>query len=335
MGNKRSSSENRKQMRGLQIFLPKGREMASRSIREMTQRMPVTIVPNRNAGRLASSSKQVGRRVDIRGKRAIQAACSTSRLGPVFAAVARNERIAAGGLWASLVAAAVTFNGGGAGVDDVQLVKNIITASTTYSVEDILASGGTFFYLFNAMGVLPAITLALLLQPEDQYKVKAWPFITASFGFGAFALLPYFMLRGPRDPGVVAGDAGNVDAKNQPSLPKRIGNSKLNAALLSVLSLLLLYGAISSALPGHTFLWERYTDLYRSSKLVHVTTLDFIALSLIMPYAVRLDAAERSGRSNGYETNDHFRLSNLAYLPLVGPALYLLLRPSLPANKDM
>ena len=80
-----------------------------------------------------------------------------ARLGAVFDAVERNERVIAGGLWASLVAAAASFSGAGAGIDDVELVKRVIAAGTTYSAGDILAAGGTFFYLFNAMGIIPAL----------------------------------------------------------------------------------------------------------------------------------------------------------------------------------
>ena len=79
-----------------------------------------------------------------------------ARLGAVFDAVERNERVIAGGLWASLVAAAASFSGAG-GIDDVELVKRVIAAGTTYSAGDILAAGGTFFYLFNAMGIIPAL----------------------------------------------------------------------------------------------------------------------------------------------------------------------------------
>ena len=74
----------------------------------------------------------------------------------MFDAVERNERVIAGGLWASLVAAAASFSGAG-GIDDVELVKRVIAAGTTYSAGDILAAGGTFFYLFNAMGIIPAL----------------------------------------------------------------------------------------------------------------------------------------------------------------------------------
>ena len=95
----------------------------------------------------------------------------------------------AGGLWASLVAAAASFSGAG-GIDDVELVKRVIAAGTTYSAGDILAAGGTFFYLFNAMGIIPALYLSLLLPNESSYKgVKAWPFVALSFGLGAFALV--------------------------------------------------------------------------------------------------------------------------------------------------
>lgn len=121
------------------------------------------------------------------------------------------------------------------------------------------------------------------------------------------------MLRTPGD-----GRAAEVDA--EPSLPQRIANSKINAALLTALSVALLGGAVSTVGGG----WEQYVELYKTNKLAHVTTLDFLTLSLVMPYAARLDAAEK-GEGLG--------LSNLAFVPVVGASLYLLLRPKADAAR--
>ncbi len=51
--------------------------------------------------------------------------------------------------------------------------------------------------LFNLMGIWPMIYSALLYFDGRGQKVRAWPFAAASFGVGAFALLPYLALRQP------------------------------------------------------------------------------------------------------------------------------------------
>ena len=52
-----------------------------------------------------------------------------------------------------------------------------------------------FLAIFGMLGVWPAVMAALLipLQPQAQ-SLKAWPFVTASFGLGAFGLTPYLAL---------------------------------------------------------------------------------------------------------------------------------------------
>ena len=49
--------------------------------------------------------------------------------------------------------------------------------------------------LFNLMGVWPTIYACLVLIDGAGQKVLAWPFVVASFGVGAFAILPYMALR--------------------------------------------------------------------------------------------------------------------------------------------
>ena len=49
--------------------------------------------------------------------------------------------------------------------------------------------------VFNVMGILPAIYACFLLFDGRGQKIKAFPFVAASFGVGAFAILPYLALR--------------------------------------------------------------------------------------------------------------------------------------------
>lgn len=47
------------------------------------------------------------------------------------------------------------------------------------------------------MGVWPLIYTALLVVDGQEQRFPAWPFAAFSFAVGAFALLPYFILRQP------------------------------------------------------------------------------------------------------------------------------------------
>lgn len=47
---------------------------------------------------------------------------------------------------------------------------------------------------FQLMGLFPLL-MAVLLRPEWRARVPAWPFLLASFVFGCYALLPWFVVR--------------------------------------------------------------------------------------------------------------------------------------------
>lgn len=53
----------------------------------------------------------------------------------------------------------------------------------------------SLFALFNVMGVLPMSFLAVLVFDAKAQRVPKWPFVMASFALGAYALLPYLVLR--------------------------------------------------------------------------------------------------------------------------------------------
>lgn len=65
--------------------------------------------------------------------------------------------------------------------------------------------------------------------------------------------------------------------------------------------------------------WYGYFKLFDESRFVHVTTIDFLLLSAFMPFWISNDAEFR-GKFEG--TALLFGL-----LPVIGPALYLCLRP--------
>ena len=159
--------------------------------------------------------------------------------------------------------------------------------------------------VFNLLGVLPTIYASLLLADGAGRKLKAWPFVLGSCFLGAFALLPYLALR---------EDDGRFLGKRQGAI--RLFDSRaLGVGLLVVTLLLVGLGLFQGEL-------SRYLALFHSDSLVHVMTLDLIALSLVFPSALGSDMERRGLRNSTW-----FWL--IAAVPLLGPAIYVAFRPRL------
>ena len=161
--------------------------------------------------------------------------------------------------------------------------------------------------LFSAMGLWPMVYAAVALVDGRGQRLWAWPFVVASFAVGAFALLPYLALRAPV-PWV--GPADRL---------LRVVGSRLFGASLAVAALGLLgWGLLAGDWPA---LWQQW----QISRFVHVTALDFCALWWLFPVLLVDDLPRRNLGDQRW-----IILAVLA-LPLVGAALYLALRPPLPA----
>lgn len=78
-----------------------------------------------------------------------------------------------------------------------------------------------------------------------------------------------------------------------------------------------LYAALSAGSAA----WLGYLQLFDESRLVHATSVDFSLLTLLLPFWMSNDAQGRN-----WERRDTL-VPVLSLLPLVGPSLYLLLRP--------
>jgi len=160
--------------------------------------------------------------------------------------------------------------------------------------------------LFNLMGVWPGIYAAVLLTDGRGQKIPAWPFVAGSFALGAFALLPYMALRRPfpRWQGAVP-------------LILRIWNSRLLGAVWLVLTLVFLgYGLSQGS-------WADWWQAFQTNRFIHVMSLDFALLSLLFPLVLGDDLSRRGISPVPW-------LALVSVLPLVGPALYIMVRPPLP-----
>ena len=164
--------------------------------------------------------------------------------------------------------------------------------------------------LFNIMGIWPMIYGALMFIDGRQQKIPAWLFATASFGVGAFALLPYLALRQPNQE--FTGSKGTF----LKVLDSRWLGVALTLGTLGLLSFGLLKGD-----------WGDFAQQWQTNRFIHVMSLDFCLLCLLFPALLGDDMARR-----GWKNSQVFWA--VALVPLVGPLVYLCLRPSLPDSGD-
>jgi hypothetical protein len=159
--------------------------------------------------------------------------------------------------------------------------------------------------LFNIMGVFPIVHSCLLFIDGRMQKIRAYPFALASFGVGAFALLPYLALREP-----------NPTFVGKKSLLLKILDSRWFGATIAI-------GAIGLVLYGVTQgNWSDFVQQWRTDRFIHVMSLDFCLLCLLFPLILPDDLARR-----GLTNRSWFWAVSL--VPLLGAAVYLAVRPPL------
>ncbi len=159
--------------------------------------------------------------------------------------------------------------------------------------------------LFNLMGIWPMIYSCLLFIDGRAQKIPVWPFAVASFGVGAFALLPYLALRQP-----------NAEFPGQKNVFLKLLDSRWTGIALTFGTVgLVTYGLVAGD-------WGDFIQQWQTSRFIHVMSLDFCLLCLLFPALLGDDLARR-----GIKNPRIFWL--VALVPLFGPLAYLSLRPSL------
>lgn len=180
-----------------------------------------------------------------------------------------------------------------------ELIKNLSTGQWEGINPLIIA-------LFNIMGIWPMIYGCLVLIDGREQKIPAWLFVTVSFGVGALALLPYLALRKPNQE-----FTGSKDV-----FLKLLDSRWLGVALTLGALGLLSFGLLNGD-------WEDFVGQWQTNRFIHVMSLDFCLLCLLFPTLLGDDMARR-----GWKNSQVFWV--VALVPLVGPLLYLCLRPPLP-----
>jgi hypothetical protein len=187
--------------------------------------------------------------------------------------------------------------------DTFELIKHLSTGQTA-GINPLIVA------LFNIMGVLPVIYSCVLLIDGRMQKIPAWLFATASFAVGAFAIVPYLALREP-----------NPSFSGKKTWLLKLLDSRWLGLVLAIATLGLLFYGIRQ---GD---WADFVQQWRSSRFIHVMSLDFCLLSLLFPALLPDDMARR-----GLTDQRFFWM--VALLPLLGAIGYLVLRPSLPQTDD-
>jgi hypothetical protein len=157
--------------------------------------------------------------------------------------------------------------------------------------------------LFNIMGVMPMIYACWLFLDGRGQKLPAWIFAVASFGVGAFALLPYLALRQP-----------NPTFIGKKNWLLKVLDARWTGGFLALGAIgLLLYGVVSGN-------WSDFVQQWHTSRFIHVMSLDFCLLCLLFPVLLGDDMQRR-----GLQDKRIFWAVTL--LPLLGAVAYLALRP--------
>ncbi len=165
--------------------------------------------------------------------------------------------------------------------------------------------------IFSLMGVWPMIYACLMLADGRMQNFRAWPYFVGANFTGVICLLPYLLFRqrsqefsGPKDRWLQLLDRRSTGV----------------TLLISTLAIIL-YAVTAGD-------WQDYLYQFQTRHFVHLISLDFCLMGLVFPLTTLLD--DDMARRRIY-TPGRFWL--IALVPLVGPLVYLCLRPELQENQ--
>ncbi|CAI7848345.1 unnamed protein product [Closterium sp. NIES-54] len=214
-------------------------------------------------------------------------------------------------LWAGLIAYGAFFAPHQTPYRDQYFLEKLLNLKG----DDGFVMNQVLVALWNLMGVMPGIYAATLVPASrtNRTTIPAWPFLLASFFAGAFALMPFFALWTP-------GAAAVPTEEERGKVGLRVLESKITSALL----LLAASGLVISAATAPSTDWLEFLQYFQESLLIHVTSMDFVLLNMFLPFWLFNDMAYRN-----WAPRDSWGVA-LPFLPVIGPALYLVMRPGLP-----
>jgi hypothetical protein len=187
--------------------------------------------------------------------------------------------------------------------DTLKLLQNLLTGQWQLINAIVLS-------IFNLVGICLLMHSCLLFFDGRMQKIPAWPFALASVGTGVIGLLPYLALRQPNQEFSGAKDAW-----------LKLLDSRWTGVILSLSALSLIAYAI---VRGD---WGNFVIEFQTSKFINAMSIAVCLLVLLFPALLGDDMARR-----GLKNSQLFWAVTL--VPLVGPLLYLCLRPPLADSSD-
>lgn len=179
------------------------------------------------------------------------------------------------------------------------LLKNLFTGRWT-DINPIILS------LFSLVGIWLQIYSCLMFFDGRMQKIRAWHFLLASAGTGVIGLTPYLALREP-----------NQEFLGKKDALLRLVDSRWTGVILTVSTIgLLTYGLLFGD-------WGDYIHQFQTSRFINGMSVAFCLLCLLFPTLLGDDMARRNLRNPQI-------FWAVALVPLIGPLVYLCLRPALP-----
>lgn len=216
-------------------------------------------------------------------------------------------------VWISLITWAFVFAPGSLGSDaDSALVTKLISQPTPRP-EDV---NEIYFAIWNCFAIVPAVLAALTAPSGRGQRLPAAPFLWGSAFFGYFALGPYFATRTIRTDPIPKEDLGWVS--------QTIFENRVFGILLSVIAISIPFSA-DLFVSGFDFpkAVADLSNLFLSSRFVAVSMIDIILMSILSSILVAEDCKRR-----GWEDKSLVLLLGTLLFPVIGPSLYLAIRPS-------
>jgi len=222
------------------------------------------------------------------------------------------KNYAAAAVWAVLVGWAFLLAPGALGSSADNDMIQLLVSQPVPRPEGV---NELWFGVWNCFAVVPTVIAALEAPVGRGQRLPATPFLWGSVAFGFFALGPYFATRTVRDEPAAPGDLGFAS--------RNIFENKAFAAALAALAVSIPF---TSDLIGCDFpaVLAGFADLASGSRFVAVASADIAIMSVLAAVLVSEDARRR-----GWEDKSLPLLAAMTLLPVVGPSLYLLVRPSL------
>lgn len=209
-----------------------------------------------------------------------------------------NRKIAFWLLWVGFIAYILLLSPPLHLEQTLTLLKNIFTLNFA-EINPIILS------LFALIGICLLIYSGLLFIDGRMQSIPFYPFALASIASGVIGLIPYLALRNP-----------NQEFSGQKDAFLNLLDSRSFGVVLSLSTIpLLAYGFGFGD-------WDDFVQQFLSDRFIHGMSLAFCLFCLLFPTILGDDMARRSW-------NNPQMFWTVALLPLLGPLVYLCLRPSL------